>query len=95
MTFFTQAVLKAAKENISRGWHHKYKPGWNDHLQQLHDAVCTHRETMEDNPTNENVAAYNKAKAEFNMRKPSPSTWKKTPIQTDLLWQITRTLNDD
>ncbi|KAK7096645.1 hypothetical protein V1264_003726 [Littorina saxatilis] len=100
---FTAAVLKAAKKTIPRGRRRDYKPGWNDHLQQLHDAVCTAREAMEENPTDELVTAHNKAKAEFTKVKLQQlrNSWhEKTQSlsmdkDTFKLWQLTKTLNND
>ena len=66
---FRQAVMKAARNSIPRGSRKNYKPGWSPYLQQLHDALSTARETMEHNPTDENVIAHNKASAIYNREK--------------------------
>ena len=66
---FTEAILSAAKETIPRGRRRDYIPGWNAQLQELHSTASRLREKMESCPTDENTAAYNKAKAEFTRQK--------------------------
>ncbi|KAK7108155.1 hypothetical protein V1264_015944 [Littorina saxatilis] len=100
---FCQAVLKAAKNSIPRGSRKNYKPGWNSHLQQLHDMLSSAREAMELNPTDENVTAHNRARAEFTREKLQQlrNSWhEKTQSlnmekDTTKLWQLAHTLNDD
>ena len=85
---FTGAILSSAKEAIPRGRRRDYIPGWNAQLQELHSTASRLREKMEFCPTDESIAAYNKAKAEFTRQKfqqtlvawhekSLPSTWKK------------------
>ena len=66
---FTEAILSSAKETIPRGRRRDYIPGWNAQLQKLHSTASRLREKMESCPTDENTAAYNKAKAEFTRQK--------------------------
>ena len=66
---FTEAILSAAKETIPRGRGRDYIPGWYAQLQELHSTASRLREKMESCPTDENTAAYNKAKAEFTRQK--------------------------
>ena len=51
-----QAILRAASETIPRGAQKKYRPYWTEELQKLEDEVSRTRETVEDNPTTENIA---------------------------------------
>ena len=100
---FTKAVQKAAKENIPRGQRHDYKPGWNNHLQQLHDVLCRCRDIMEANPTDENVTAHNQALAKFTKEKLQQlrESWHEKTQSLNMekdtykLWQLTKTLNGD
>ena len=62
---FTRVVLQTVKDTIPRARCLDYTDGWNDHLQQLHGAVCESREAMEQTPTDELVRADSRAKAGF------------------------------
>ena len=103
MELFSEAVLDAAKKVIPRGRCFKYKPGWDDHLQRLHDTLSNAREVMENNPTNENVTAHNKARADYNKAKLEQLciSWHEKTQSLNMekdnlkLWQLTRTLNND
>ena len=66
---FTGAILSAAKETIPRGRRRDYGPGWNAQQQELHSTASRLREKMEFCPTGDNIAAYNKARAEFTRQK--------------------------
>ena len=66
---FTGAIFRAAKETVPRGRRRDYIPGWNAQLQELHSTASRLREKMESCLTDENVAAYNKSKAEFTRQK--------------------------
>ena len=65
----TGAILSAAKETIPRGRRRDYIPDWNAQLQELHSTASRLKEKMESCPTAENIAAYNKAMAEFTRQK--------------------------
>ena len=66
---FTGAILRAAKETIPRGRRRDYFPGWNAQLQELHSTASSLREKMESCPTDDKIAAYNTAKAEYTRQK--------------------------
>ena len=100
---FTEAILSAAKETIPRGRRRDYIPGWNAQLQELHSTASRLREKMESCPTDENTAAYNKAKAEFTRQKlqQTRAAWhEKTSSlnmekDTGKLWTLTKLLNGE
>ena len=100
---FTEAILSAAKETIPRGRRRDYIPGWNAQLQELHSTASRLREKMESCPTDENTAAYNKAKAEFTRQKLQQTrvAWhEKTSSlnmekDTGKLWTLTKLLNGE
>ena len=101
---FTEAILSAAKEAIPRGRRRDYIPGWNAQLQELHSTASRLREKMESCPTDENIAAYNKAKAEFSRQKlqQARAAWHgKKPSSlnnekdTGKLWKLTKLLNGE
>ena len=58
-------MLSCKQSRTPRARRHDYTAGWNDHLQQLHGAVCESREAMEQTPTDELVRAHSRAKAGF------------------------------
>ena len=66
---FTGAILSTAKETMPRGRTRDYIPDWNAQLQELHSTASRLREKMESCPRDDNIAAYNKAKAEFTKQK--------------------------
>ena len=93
---FTAAILSATKETITRGRRRDYIPGWNAQLKEL-TVLPANSEKMEFCPTDDNITAYDKAKAEFTRQKlqqtraalherTSSSTWKK---DTSKLWKLT------
>ena len=69
VNLFTGTILSAARETILRARGRDYIPGWNAQLQELHSTVSRLRKKMESCPTDNNIAAYNKAKAEFTRQK--------------------------
>ena len=80
-----------------------YIPGWDNHLQQLNENVCTTRDIIEQNPTDTNVSAHNKAKAELTKEKlqVQRNSWQEKTQSLNLekvtnkLWQLTKILNGD
>ena len=99
---FTGAILSAAKETIPRGRRRDYIPGWNAQLQELHSTASRLRQKMESCPTDENIAAYNKAKAEFTRQKlqQTCAAWhEKTSslnMEKDTVkWKLTKVLNGE
>ena len=101
MKLLTGAILSAANETIPRGRRRHYIPGRNAQLKELHSTASRLREKKESRPTDESVAAYKKAKAEFTRQKLQqtraawsekknrlPSSWKK-------LWKLTKLLNGE
>ena len=100
---FTNAVLKAAKQSIPRGKRKYYKPFWSETLNQLHTDLDTTRETMEQNPTPENIKSHSNAKEKFiqQKREAIQTSWtEKTSSlnmekDTNKLWQLTKVLNED
>ena len=101
---FTEAILSVAKETIPRGRRRDYIPGWKAQLQELHSTASRLREKMESCPTDDNIAAYNKAKADFTRQKlqQTRAAWHETRFpskrkekDTDKLWKLTKLLNGD
>ena len=99
----TGAILSTAKETILRGRRRDYIPGWNVQLQELHSTASRLREKMELRPTDENIAAYNKAKAEFTRQKlqQTHAAWHEkmsflnVEKDTGKLWKLTKLLNGE
>ena len=100
---FSQAILDAAKQSIPRGRRHNYQPFWSKELEELHQRVSLAREEMEDNPTDQNVIAHNKVKAEYIKAKTEhvrKSWYERTESlnlekDTTQLWNLTKTLNEE
>ena len=55
--------------SIPRGRHKQYTPGWNNQLQELHDAVSQARISQEQELTYANVENHNKARPDFTRHK--------------------------
>nr|KAG5697608.1 hypothetical protein BaRGS_001033 [Batillaria attramentaria] len=99
----SDAVLQAAKVSIPRGKRRQYRPYWSDHLAQLHTELDSARETMEDNPTTENVQRHNAIKETFNQQKRTEiqRSWNEKTSSLNMekdtgkLWNLTKTLNED
>ena len=103
VNLFTGAILSAAKETIPRGRWRDYIPCWTAQLQEIHSTASRLREKMESCPTDNNIAAYNKAKADFTRQKlqQTRAAWhEKTSSpnmekDTDKLRNLTKLLNGD
>ena len=65
VALFNKAVLEATKMFIPRGRRRNYQPYWTSELDNLHKALEQARERMERSPTNANVEAHSKAKAQY------------------------------
>ena len=65
----TEVILDASKKSIPHGRRKQYTLGWNNQLQELHDAVSQVRIAHEQDPTDANVENHNKATAEFTRNK--------------------------
>ena len=65
VALFNKAVLEATKMFIPRGRRRDYQPYWTPELDTLHKALDQAREKMESSPTNANIEAHSKAKAQY------------------------------
>ena len=103
VALFNKAVLETAKMFIPRGRRHDYQPYWTPELDNLHKALDQAREKMESLPTNANVEAHSKAKAQYKRARTQATrnSWhEKTAslnVEKDMtgLWNLTRALNND
>ena len=62
---FNSAILRATKKSIPSGRRRNYNPFWTSQLGQLQGAINRARENMESNPSDQSIAEYSKARAEF------------------------------
>ena len=100
---FTGAILSAAKETIPSGRRRDYVPGWNAQLQELHSTASRLREKMEFCRIDNNIAAYNKAKADFTRQKlqQTRDAWHEKTSSLNMekdtgnLWKLTKLLNGE
>ena len=98
---FTGAILSAAKETVPRGRRRDYIPGWNAQLQELHSTASRFREKMESCSTYDNIAAYNKTKAESTRQKlqQTRAAWNRKTSSLNIerdtgkFWKLTKLLN--
>ena len=98
----TEAILEAAKKSIPRGKRRLYKLYWSDTLDKLHAGLTSARETIEKNPTTENVQRHNNIKDAFNQEKivETQKSWNEKISQLNMekdmimskLWNLTKTL---
>ena len=103
VALFNKAVLEAAKMFIPRGRRRDYQPYWTPELDNLHKALDQAREKMESSPTNANVEAHSKAKAQYKRARTQATrnSWhEKTAslnMEKDMTgpWNLTRALNND
>ena len=103
VALFNKAVLEAAKMFIPRGRCRDYQTYWTPELDTLHKALDQAREKMERLPTNANVEAHSKAKAQYARARTQATrnSWhEKTAslnVEKDMtgLWNLTRALNND
>ena len=103
VALFNKAVLEAAKMFIPRGRRRDYQPYWTPELDTLHKALDQAREKMESSPTNANVEAHSKAKAQYTRARTQASrnSWHKKTASLNMgkdmtgLWNLTRALNND
>ena len=84
---FNSCILKAAQETIPRGARRNYRPYWNQELQDLQDALSEARAAADFNPSQENNAALQQAKAKFLRHKVEKDDRK--------LWKVTQQLSDE
>ena len=100
---FISAVLKAAKEPISRGRRHYYKPYWNNTLEKIQKELSEAREAMKRYPTPQNVRRYSQLKVDLDKEKQTQTqaSWKTKTASLNMdrdsqkLWQLTKSLNGD
>ena len=104
VALFHQAVLEAAKMFIPRGRRRDCQAYWTPELDTLHKTLHQAREKMESSPTNANVEAHSKAKAQYTIRartQASRSSWHEKTASLNMekdmtgLWNLTRALNND
>ena len=103
VALFNKAVLEAAKMFIPRGRHRDYQPYWTPELDNLHKALDQAREKMESLPTNANVEAHSKAKAQYKRARTQATrnSWHEKTASLNMekdmtgLWNLTRALNND
>ena len=103
VALFNKAVLEGVKMFIPRGRRHDYQPYWTSELDNLHKALDQAREKMESSPTNANVEAYSKAKAQYTRARTQATrnSWHDKTASLNMekdmtgLWNLTRTLNND
>ena len=96
-------VLEAAKMFIPRGRCRDYQPYWTPELDNLHKALDQAREKMESSPTNANVEAHSKAKAQYTRARTQATrnSWHKKTASLNMekdmtgLWNLTKALNND
>ena len=69
VALLNKAVLEASKMFIPRGRRRDYQPYRTPELDNLHKALDQAREKMESSPTNANVEAHSKAKAQVQKSK--------------------------
>jgi hypothetical protein len=62
---WNKAILGAAKESIPKGRRKDNKPFWSYRLDSKQQEVSNAREAMEEHPSDSNVCAHNKARAEY------------------------------
>ena len=84
---FNSCILKAAQETIPRGARRNYRPYWSQELQVLQDALSEARAAADVNPSQENNAALQQAKAKFLRHKVEKDDRK--------LWKVTQQLSDE
>ena len=103
VALFNKAVLEAAKMFIPRGRCSDYQPYWTPELDTLHKAIDQARERMESSPTNANVEAHSKAKAQYTRARTQATrnSWHEKTASLNMekdmtsLWNLTRALNND
>ena len=103
VALFNNAVLEAAKVFIARGRRGDYQPYWTPELDNLHKALDQAREKMESSPTNANVEAHSKAKAQYKRARTQATrnSWHEKTASLNMeknmtgLWNLTRALNND
>ena len=100
---FNNAILRAVKKSIPRGWRRNYNPFWSPQLQQLQEAVNRAREDMERNPSDQSTAECSKARAEFTREKllQTRKQWHEKTASLNLekdsskLWNLAKVLNGE
>ena len=103
VALFNKAVLEAAKMFIPKGRRRDYQPYWTQELDKLHKALDQAKEKMESSPTNANIEAHSKAKAQYTgaRTQATRNSWhEKTPSlnmekDTKGLRNLTRALNNN
>ena len=88
---------------IPRGRCRDYQPYWTPELDTLHKALDQAREKIESSPTNANVEAHSKAKAQYTRARTQATrkSWHEKTASLNMekdmigLWNLTRALNND
>ena len=99
----TDAILRAAYCSIPRGRRKDYQPFWSPKLQQLHNQLDDARQKQDENPIQENIAAHNTARDEYDEEKTKTqvnSWYEKTESlamekEHTKLWRLTKAINED
>ncbi|RUS68642.1 hypothetical protein EGW08_023596 [Elysia chlorotica] len=85
----TEAILRAAQVSIPKGCHSKYKPFWNDKIQESIEASNARedaRKRLENDPTPENKTAYNRTSAQVKrtVKTAKQHKWANSCAELDL-----------
>ena len=99
----TKVILEAAAKSIPRGCRKMYKPFWTQDIQDAVDKRTTARIALEQTPTDENKAAYNRecAKVKLAVNTAKRAAWAKTTAELDLsrngakAWSLINNLNGE
>ena len=103
VALFYKAVLEAAKMFIPRARRRDYQPYWTPEFDNFNKALDQAREKMESSPTNANVEAHSKAKAQYTRARTqgTRNSWHDKTASLNMekdttgLWNLTRALNND
>ena len=82
----TSIILQSATQHIPRGFQKKYKPFWNDEVEEAVTKRQQAREALEEDPSITNKIAFKKAtaKAQLTISKSKQEKWRNTVSNIDL-----------
>ena len=100
---FNNIILSSAKESIPRGRRKNYNPSWSPTLAKLEDDLKKARDSMEEDPSDENITEHNRILAAHTREKlqQSRTSWHEKTASLDFVkestkvWNLTKTLNDE
>ena len=103
VALFNKAVLEATKMFIPLGRRRDYQPYWTPELENLRKALEQAKQKMERSPTNANIEAHGKAKAQYTRARTQATrkSWHEKTASLNMekdmtsLWNLTRALNND